>query len=1015
MNDPRGSVWRKWDLHVHTPASLIHQYPGADPWPAFLSDIEALPPEFKVIGINDYIFLDGYKRILQERAKGRLTNIDTFFPVIELRLNKFGGTAGALSRVNYHVLFSDEISPDVIEQQFLNALSQHYKLQPGADGIKWSGLPTKQGLTDLGNAVIASVPENQRAKFDSPLNEGFNHLCLTEEAVHKALGSTYFVGKYVTAVGKTEWADIKWNEQSVAEKKTTINNVDLVFTAAKSPDDWKKAKDSLKASGVNDLLLDCSDAHRLSSDEHKDRIGRCWTWIKADTTFAGLLQVLHEPDERLTVCDTPDEITTVEANPTKYISELSINRRVGASVAEVWFANRIQFNPGLVAIIGNKGKGKSAITDIIGLLGNTRQAGHFTFLSTESFRRPRDNKAKQFEATLTWRAGDPVKKSLDEDVVSERPELVKYIPQNFLEEICTQLGAIEESEFDRELKKVIFSHVETIRRYGKDTLDQLIAYKTSQAVQKRERLKSELHTINTKIVALEESLNPIRRGTIENLLSQKREELVLHDAAKPTALAAPTGSTTSTPEVATMNERITALQDSLATLGTEETMASAQRVQLAKALVEIDRINSRVETLEAQILAFRTEAAADFTSSRLNISDVLTVTIDKAPIVARRQEVAGELATLDAFFNTTLSTSIGARRAAAQSELRKLQNALDEPNRLYQENQNAIATWQSKRNAIIGDGKASDSIAVYEAQIAEIDAAPALLAAEENLRLDKAIEFHAVLNELADAYKELYAPVNNFIVTNPLAADRFQLNFQVEIVDTGLRPRFFEFIHQGVTGSFFGAEAGEKLLKELMEKCDFNDTAAVRSFLVALLKLLRNEQKTGASVRVADQLVKSKRQMVDSFYDLIFSLDYLQPRYALRMGDKDLTQLSPGERGTLLLVFYLLVDRNDIPLLIDQPEENLDNQTVYSLLVPCIREAKKRRQIFIVTHNPNLAVVCDADQVIHADLDKKANFTMVYRTGAIENPTINKAIVDVLEGTQPAFKKRESKYFLETP
>jgi predicted ATPase len=131
------------------------------------------------------------------------------------------------------------------------------------------------------------------------------------------------------------------------------------------------------------------------------------------------------------------------------------------------------------------------------------------------------------------------------------------------------------------------------------------------------------------------------------------------------------------------------------------------------------------------------------------------------------------------------------------------------------------------------------------------------------------------------------------------------------------------------------------------------------------------------------------------------------------MGDKDLTQLSPGERGTLLLVFYLLVDRSDIPLLIDQPEENLDNQTVYDLLVPCIREAKKRRQIFIVTHNPNLAVVCDADQVIHADLNKKANYTMVYATGAIENPAINKAIVDILEGTTPAFKKRESKYFLD--
>jgi predicted ATPase len=133
------------------------------------------------------------------------------------------------------------------------------------------------------------------------------------------------------------------------------------------------------------------------------------------------------------------------------------------------------------------------------------------------------------------------------------------------------------------------------------------------------------------------------------------------------------------------------------------------------------------------------------------------------------------------------------------------------------------------------------------------------------------------------------------------------------------------------------------------------------------------------------------------------------------MGDKELHQLSPGERGTLLLVFYLLVDKDDIPLIIDQPEENLDNQTVYELLVPCVKEAKQRRQILIVTHNPNLAVVCDAEQVVCADLDKKNNYRMQYVTGAIESLGLNKAVVDILEGTKPAFDNRESKYYESTP
>jgi hypothetical protein len=160
MNDPRGSVWRKWDLHVHTPESLVHEYGGPDPWSRFIQELEQLPPEFKVIGINDYIFLDGYRRILAEQKNGRLANIELFLPVIELRLDKFGGSPGHLSRVNFHIIFSDELAPEVIEQQFLNALSREYTLSPQYDKLRahWKALPTKESLMDLGNLIIESVP-----------------------------------------------------------------------------------------------------------------------------------------------------------------------------------------------------------------------------------------------------------------------------------------------------------------------------------------------------------------------------------------------------------------------------------------------------------------------------------------------------------------------------------------------------------------------------------------------------------------------------------------------------------------------------------------------------------------------------------------------------------------------------------------------------------------------------------------------------------------------------------------
>jgi predicted ATPase len=110
------------------------------------------------------------------------------------------------------------------------------------------------------------------------------------------------------------------------------------------------------------------------------------------------------------------------------------------------------------------------------------------------------------------------------------------------------------------------------------------------------------------------------------------------------------------------------------------------------------------------------------------------------------------------------------------------------------------------------------------------------------------------------------------------------------------------------------------------------------------------------------------------------------------------------------LIFYLLIDRRDIPLVIDQPEDNLDNQTVYDMLVACLREARNRRQVIIVTHNPNLAVVCDADQIIHSRIDKQGKYKVTYTTGSIENPVTNDLSIKVLEGTRPAFVHRDQKY-----
>ena len=171
--------------------------------------------------------------------------------------------------------------------------------------------------------------------------------------------------------------------------------------------------------------------------------------------------------------------------------------------------------------------------------------------------------------------------------------------------------------------------------------------------------------------------------------------------------------------------------------------------------------------------------------------------------------------------------------------------------------------------------------------------------------------------------------------------------------------------------------------------------------------LLNSEDK---GRNIFKQMINQAEPVVE-LYDYLFSFEYLIPKYDLKVDQKDLSELSPGERGGLLLIFYLMLDRQDIPLIIDQPEDNLDNKSVYEILVTFIKQAKKRRQIVLVTHNPNLAVVADAEQIIHVSIDKKeGKHEFDFFSGSIEDPRLNQAVVDILEGTLPAFDNRRLKY-----
>ena len=142
----------------------------------------------------------------------------------------------------------------------------------------------------------------------------------------------------------------------------------------------------------------------------------------------------------------------------------------------------------------------------------------------------------------------------------------------------------------------------------------------------------------------------------------------------------------------------------------------------------------------------------------------------------------------------------------------------------------------------------------------------------------------------------------------------------------------------------------------------------------------------------------------------LYSTDHISINYGVQYDGVSIQQLSPGTRGIVLLLLYLVIDKDDYrPLIIDQPEENLDPKSIFDELVTRFRSAKRKRQIIIVTHNANLVVNTDAEQVIVAScLSHQQNQLpeIDYISGSLENPEIRKKVCEILEGGEKAFKEK---------
>lgn len=435
-------------------------------------------------------------------------------------------------------------------------------------------------------------------------------------------------------------------------------------------------------------------------------------------------------------------------------------------------------------------------------------------------------------------------------------------------------------------------------------------------------------------------------------------------------------------------------------------------------LIEINNLKAIKQKIENKLKEFeflKIEIKDELLKYGLDINTILTITsnlesIDRVLTVkddeyTKIKVLLGEENSDDPNFKT-----IPQKISELELQQATIQNELGEADKIYQNYLINKKHWEENKSKIIGNVATSGSLEFFKNELKYInEILDSEIQTERELRIEVTKEIFELKESVLEIYKNVKQKIDKIIEENAYLLAAYPIQVEASFVlKSNFQKKFLEYISLNKIGTFYGKENAELQLKKILEQSSLDTFDSISDLLKSITNALfadlrdTNNHSTNIENQVSD---------VVELYDYLFSLEFIDYNYELRQGNKSLNQLSPGEKGALLLIFYLLLDKNDIPLIIDQPEDNLDNHSVANILVPFIKKAKAKRQIILVTHNPNLAVVADAEQVIFTELDKENNYKFSFKAGAIENPVINDCIVKVLEGAMPAFNKRKLKYY----
>ena len=981
--NPTGSVWHRWDPHIHMPGTLNNDnFKGDDTFKQYIKVLNETVPSIRAIGITDYYVLDSYEKLLAAKVAGDLPHLELLFPNIELR---FAVNAQKGSPINVHLLICPDDPEHIpLTKRFLQDLKFDF------NGEQYGC--TNEDLVRLGRAFNSNTENDTHALKQGVEQFKVSHNNLTE-AFKKSKWARENIMVAIAAskndgTGQLQDGGLKALREELQRLSHIIFSgrpADKIYWCGNGPDSVATIKD--RYGNLKPCLHGC-DAHDFDTVGKPDQDRYCW--VRGDLVFETLRQVCMEPNNRV------------------YIGkELPTNGRLSDTIADISVTNadwmkisNIPINTGLVAIIGARGSGKTALVEMIAAGANSINSSHMRRSFLERAKEYLGNTTSQ----LRWASNEHTQSMLYMDNIDSENDdpRVRYLSQQFVDQLCSSDGLAD--ELVSEIERVVFEAHLPDDRLGTRSFSELRDIKTQSVKLRIENLQEVLNEIGNEI-----SIQDDLRRSLNDLIIKRASEYAANERMKGDRnKLTPTNNSSLLARLEAVRNNSELKFRVITELEKKELNLVSLKEEVeyfgdVEASQHLDQLKARYPDAgldEEQWNKFSPSYEADvkvLLDSQINIVK-LDIAKHKGPAIGEPVEETDKSKALEYFSNNINMKDL--TYSLLLKEQRRLEAIIGidvSRRRQYTELSSKIARGESL-------------LAQRDAEIKKGEAAPVKIAELIKRREVTYSDLIAQIDVETKLLETLYQPLQDRLDSEKgtLQKLRFSVIRKVDIdawAEAGER-----LIDKSKAGRFRGIGTLTQIIKDALEDVWKTGTAKEISEAMSTFRAEYSPEFWNHAFEDAKKNREVRKNWSHQVSAWLYSINHVVVSYGLEYEDVDIKLLSPGTRGIVLLLLYLSIDTNDErPLIIDQPEENLDPKSIYQELVERFKEAKTRRQIIIVTHNANLVVNTDADQVIIASRGehrKNALPDIFYKSGSLENSEIRAAVCEILEGGKEAFSER---------